>query len=128
MSCDHSADLIDVFTVVQGDGFPFAATRTSGTGVWSGDLLVQLRAGTTADAPLVATSGTPPPDVGEIDTTGTDLSAAEIRFVVPASVTADLTAGGLYTVEAEAELDGLPRTLLSHRLRVAAQVAVEVGP
>ncbi len=109
----------------RGDHWSRRWTRTVGSGALdSGTLRVQIRAGATEDAPLVATSTTPaPPGVAQITLDGTDFEAnpAVFAWQVAADQSAIVPAGE-YVIEAECEVDGALRTLLSHAWGVDPQV------
>lgn len=127
MGCTELTPKQALFTRTRGDDWVWSWTITGDVSAWDeGTLLIQIREGTTEDGALIATTGTPPTGVGAITTTGTDIGALTLAWRVDRAVTSDITAGGVYTIEAQIEIGGNITTILRERLTVTPQSAVAV--
>lgn len=130
MACSESAERRH-WTFTQGDEWRRSWTRTSGSRTYDeGSLLVQIRAGDSADAALVASSN--PSDlvdgVLEIDLSECDFGADDPVFVWSvADPTSEIDPSATYWFQAECEVDGHLTTFLTHRMWVEAEIAVAGG-
>ncbi len=131
MACEESAERRH-WTFTQGDEWRRSWTRTSGSRTYDdASLLVQIRAGDSADAVLVASSNPSDVvgDVLEIDISATDFAADDPVFeweIIGSTSGVDPHVPLWF--QAECEIDGRLTTFLTHRMWVEPEIAVaEVG-
>lgn len=111
-----------LWTRVVGDDWRFSFTTTDDVTTWDeATVVIEVRAGTNADATLVAS--TEDVSVAAITVTA-DFTAGELAWHIDHLDTAGIAAGD-YTLEVQVEVDGDVTTVLTHSLSVVDEVAVE---
>lgn len=131
MTCDIDAERRH-WTFTQGDEWHRSWSRTSGDRSYdNASLLVQIRAGDTKAATLVASSdsGDVEGSVVAVDISGSDLEAATPLFDWSVADTAGIDPDVPLWFQAECEIDGRLTTFLTHRMWVEPEIATptEVG-